>query len=172
MAEKVLDLRKKQEKKTVKNKVPQISWETPSFYSNPKRRYFILIVVALVASGMAMLFTNQDSLMAAFLLLASLVLVLYSNKKPEITEIVISQNGVAVGNKIYYYKDLKSFWIHYNPGEAKELSLELRKWYFPYLRILIENENPLTLRSFLIKFLPEKEHENSLVDIISRKLGL
>ena len=128
--------------------------------------------MALVASGMAMLFTNQDSLMAAFLLLASLVLVLYSNKKPEITEIVISQNGVAVGNKIYYYKDLKSFWIHYNPGEAKELSLELRKWYFPYLRILIENENPLTLRSFLIKFLPEKEHENSLVDIISRKLGL
>ena len=110
--------------------------------------------------------------MAIFLILASLVLILYSKKLPEISKISISQNGVAIGDKIYFYKDLRSFWIHYDPGEVKELSLELRKWHMPYLKILIEKENPVAIRSFLIKFLKEKEHENSLIDIISRKIGL
>ena len=182
----VLNLRKKPEEKVTHKKsgqpvksvkkaeptAPQISWEAPSFYFSPQKRYFALVVIALAISGGAILFLRHDTLTAIFLLLASLVLILYSNKRPEISKVIVNQNGIAIGDRLYYYKELKSFWIHYNPGEIKELSLESRKWYMLYVKVLIEKENPLIIRSFLINFLPEKEHENSLIDIISRKIGL
>ncbi len=119
-----------------------------------------------------MLYFGKDKLTAIFMVLASLVLILYSTRRPEISRIHIDQGGVAIGNAMYYYKDLRSFWIHYNPGELKELSLEAKKWYMPYVTVSIENKNPLLIRSLLINFLPEKEHEHSLIDIIAKRMGL
>lgn len=119
-----------------------------------------------------MLFFNKDTLTAIFFILSSLVLILYSNKMPEISKVTINQTGIAVGNNLYYYRDLKSFWIHYDPGNIKELSLESKKWYVPYVKISIENSSPIHIRSLLINFIPEREHEHSLVDIVSKKIGL
>ena len=107
-----------------------------------------------------------------FLILSSLVLLLYSKQKPTTSKITVNQSGVSVGDEVYYYKDLKSFWIEYNPGGSKELSLESAKWYMPYVKVMLNNQNPVEVRSLVINFLPEKEHENSLVDHIGRKLGL
>ncbi len=151
---------------------PRISWQAPSFYFNPQKKYLSLVIIALALGGGGLLFFGQDTLTSIFLLLSSLVLVLYSTKRPEISRIVIDQRGVVIGDVMYYYRDLKSFWINYDPGNLKELSLESKKWYMPYVTVSIENNNPLTVRSLLINFLPEREHEHSLVDIISRKIGL
>lgn len=152
---------------------PQISWEVSSFHLNPNKKHLIPIIIgALGIGGIGMLFYEKDALTAIFLLLSSLVLILHSGKKPNSFKVVINQTGVAIGDIMHYYKDLKSFWIHYQPGVVKELSLESRKWYVPYIRISIENKNPLAIRSLLINFLLEKEHENSLVDIIARRMGL
>jgi|SRR3989338_2863107 len=154
-------------------KPPLISWEAPSFHFNPQKRYLSLIIIALLTSGGgALLFFKGDMLTAIFLLLSSLILILYSTKRPEISKITIDQRGVAIGDSIHYYRDLKSFWIHYNPNSLKELSLESKKWYMPYVKVSIENNNPLLVRSLLINFLAEKEHEQSLVDIVARKIGL
>ncbi|MBI2065285.1 MAG: hypothetical protein HYT62_04500 [Candidatus Yanofskybacteria bacterium] len=151
---------------------PQISWEAPSFYFNPQKRYLSLLIIALSAGGAAMLIFKKDALTAIFLLLSSLILILYSNKKPEISKITITQAGINIGKEIHYYDELRSFWIHYSPGMDKELSLEPKKWYVPYIKVSIADRNPLIIRSLLINFLPEKEHENSLVDIISKRIGL
>jgi hypothetical protein len=151
---------------------PQITWQAPSFYFNPHKKYLSLIIIALALGGGGLLFFGQDTLTSIFLLLSSLVLVLYSTKRPEISKVVIDQRGVAIGDIIYYYKDLRSFWINYDPNNLKELSLESKKWYLPYITVSLENKNPLVIRSMLINFMPEKEHEHSLVDIIARKIGL
>ncbi len=188
---KILDLRNKQKNPVVKQPIkilpkkeiapvkvasnqdrPELSWEAPSFYFNPQKKYLALLVIALALGGGAMLFFSKDRLTAIFMLLSSSVLVLYSNKKPEVSKIRIDQAGITIGDVLYYYKDLKSFWIHYDPGNIKELSIESRRWYLPYVKVSIENKNPLIIRSLLVNFLAEKEHEHSLVDIIARKIGL
>jgi len=115
---------------------------------------------------------RYDTLTSIFLILASLVLLLYGKQKPTISKIVVDQSGILVGDIMYYYKDLKSFWIDYNPGGPKELSLESAKWYMPYIKVLLNDQNPVEVRSLIVNFLPEKEHENSLVDHIGRRLGL
>ena len=150
----------------------KIEWEAPSFYYNPQKKYLTLIVIGLFCGAGAMFFYRMDTLTAIFLILSSLVIVLYANKKPTLSKIVVSHAGVTIDDHAYYYKDLKSFWLDYEPNSPKELSLEARKWYMPYIKVSIENQNPVELRSLMINFIAEKEHEKSLVDLISRKLGL
>jgi len=151
---------------------PKISWEAPSFYYNPQKRYLSLVTMALMAGAMALLIFKYDTLTSIFLILASVVLLLYSKQKPTISKIVVDQSGILVDDIMYYYKDLKSFWVEYNPGGPKELSLESTMWYMPYVKVLLNEQNPTEIRSLIINFLPEKEHENSLVDHIGRRLGL
>ena len=160
------------EKVSAENKNPQISWEAPSFYYNPQKRYLSLVIAALLAGAAALLVFRHDTLTSIFLILSSLVLLLYSKQKPVISKITVDQSGIWVDDVMYPYKDLKSFWVEYDPGGAKELSLESVKWYMPYVKILLNKQNPVEIRSLVINFLPEKEHENSLVDHIGRKLGL
>lgn len=153
-------------------KANRFEWEAPSFYYNPQKRYLALVIIALLAGAGAMLFYRMDTLTAIFLILSSLVLILYANKKPTISKVVINQAGVIIDDHAYYYKELKSFWLDYDPHGPKELSLEAKKWYMPYVKVSIENQNPAELRSLMINFIAEKEHEKSLVDLISRKMGL
>lgn len=163
---------KPREEVKVEDKSPQISWQAPSFYYNPQKRYLSVLIVALLAGATALLIFGHDILTSIFLILSSLVLLLYGKQKPTASKITVNQSGIWVDDKMYYYGDLKSFWIEYNPGGAKELSIESAKWYLPYIKVLLNEQNPVKLRSLIINFLPEKEHENSLVDHIGRRLGL
>ncbi|MBI2068912.1 MAG: hypothetical protein HYT67_02335 [Candidatus Yanofskybacteria bacterium] len=151
---------------------PRFQWNAPSFYYNPQKKYLALIVIALMAGAVALLFYDRDMLLAIFLMLSSLVLVLYINKRPGVSKIRVDQTGVSINDRTYYYRELKSFWIDYTPYGPKELSLEARKWYLPHIKVSLEQEDPLELRSLMVNFVPERVHEQSLVDFIARKLGL
>ena len=181
--DRIIDLRKgakeklqaSQEAETLKSKEPEnndMSWQAPSFYRNNSKRYLWMVVTVLFIGAGTMLFTSDDPLTAIFLILSSVVLIIYSNKEPEILDISIDGSGIQVGNNSFLYKELKSFWIDYRPGENKELSVEPKKWYLPYVKVPLENKSPLHVRAHLINFLPEKEHEETLADLIVKKIGL
>ncbi len=168
-------LHKAETLKSKKNKQVQprnISWQAPSFYYNPQKRYLATTIIALLLGAVAILLFNKDALTAIFLILSSLMLVLYATKKPELKDILIDDSGVHVGENSFLYEQLKSFWIDYHPGQNKELSLESKKWYLPYVKVSLENKNPIEIRSWLVSFLPEREHEKSIVDLIGKKIGL
>ena len=150
----------------------EISWEAPDFYDNSQKRYLrIVILVLLVGSGAMFIFTD-DLLTSIFLIMASFVLFLSGNKKTKAKRIIIDNQGILVGENGFLYSELRSFWIDYSPDENKELSLQAKKWYIPYIKMSLENQNPLEIRARLINFIPEKEHERSIADIVSKKLGL
>ena len=150
----------------------KIEWEAPSFYYDPQKKYLALIIIALLCGAGAILFYRMDTLTAIFLILSSLVLILYANKKPTVSKVTINHAGITIDDVAYYYKDLKSFWLDYDPHGPKELSLEAKKWYMPYIKVSIEDQNPVSIRSLMVNFVIEREHEKSLVDLISRKIGL
>ncbi len=151
---------------------PKISWQAPSFYYNPQKKYLSMVIISLIVAGGGLLVFQKDVLSAIFLMLTSMMFIIYANKKPSISDITVDDSGVTVADAKYFYRDLKSFWIDYNPGGHKELSLESRKWYLPYIRVSIEDRDPLEIRSLMISFLAEKEHESSIVDLIAKRIGL
>lgn len=156
----------------LKQALSQISWETPSFYYNPQKKYLYILAGSLVAGGLLMMIYRQDMLTAIFLILSSLVMILLSSRRPEVLKIVVDGRGISAGDTFYDYKKIRSFWVFNEPGQFKELSLELTSWYSPPVIISLEKADSFQIRNFLIKYIREKEQEASPIDIIGRKIGL
>ena len=96
-----------------------------------------------------------------------------AGKKPEVVDFEIGPLGVGVGERLYGFREIRSFWIEYDPAlDIKELSLQLKKWYHAYIKIPIYEQNPVQLRLILLSFLPEVEHKDTLADMVSRRLGI
>ncbi|MBX4190454.1 hypothetical protein KW791_04150 [Candidatus Parcubacteria bacterium] len=147
-----------------------ISWTTPLF--PPKKKEAYLTSLALVGCVAVLAYFHQSLLFMIMLGLSAFVLILHSHKDPEIQEINVDKVGVSVDDQKFYFKDIKSFWIDYNPPHTKELSIELKKAYMPYIRLPIHHVNPLEIRSIMVSYIPEKEHVRSILEDIGTWLGI
>ena len=144
-------------------------WDVLIFHSQSKRTLYS--IVAGLCMGALLIYLFQDNpLLSIIFLLAAVAMVLHSTKEPEPEKIVINHAGVRWGERHHKFKDLRSFWIEYQPGGLKELILESHKWYLPHIKIPLEDRSPVQLRNLMIKFLPEEEHEYSIFDHLSRRM--
>jgi len=83
----------------------------------------------------------------------------------------IDEKGIKIGRKLFDFDELKSFWVFYSPPEEKELSIRSKKMFIPYIKIPLDNQNPNEIRKYLLKFLPEKRHKESVIDIWMKRIG-
>ena len=149
-----------------------ISWSGQLRY-HPNVR--AIVIAAVIFFGIATLFQifQRNIITTVFFALIGCVILLNSRRKPEIGRFEINPAAVLANDKKHAYTDMKSFWIEYDQELGiQELSLQLKKWYAPYVKIPIYGQNPVQLRLALLEFLPEIEHKDSMVEILSRKLGI
>jgi len=140
------------------------TWDIAPRASMQTKKVFLLVaLVVFVGVILLLLFEINISLIVIFIL-SFVVMATYKLKPASSNTITIDENGIRINNTIRYFKDIKSFWIDYSPGGIKEISFELRKWYMPYLKIPLGQQNPVKIHNFLILFIPEEEHEASLID--------
>jgi len=152
-------------------KTEKIEWSAPEyvFYEKSSDWFWILGVITLAVFISAIFL--KALLFAILVLLAGFSLALFAARRPEMINFSAGPRGVQVGDRIYDYENLKSFWIEYNPPVRKELILESKKTFMPHIAILLEDVEPDKLRNLLIRFLPEKKIEESLISTIARVLG-
>lgn len=154
-----------------KAEIKNIEWHVIPRAIN-KKGWLFGFSFMLFAGAFCLIFFKVDILLAALLALAAVVIILNSIKKPEELKISIDHLGVNINETERQYKEFKSFWIEYSATDIKELSLESKKWYLPYLKIPLSDQDPIEIRNLLMQFLPEKEHEKSLLEEIIRKTGI
>lgn len=148
----------------------QIEWTAPEFEKYQKEPFWYIIgaiVVLLILVGAILL---KNIFFALIIILAGLAIYIYSKKEPRQVKFKLSGQGIQVGNVLYPYANLRSFWIFYDPPELKYLSVESEKLLLPYIKIPLADQDPVILRNFLIQYIPEKHQEESLIDIIARRL--
>ena len=134
-----------------------------------------IIVASVIFFGIAALVQifQKNIITTIFFALVGFVILLNIKRKHELASFEINPAGVVINGARHAYQEIKSFWIEYDPELGiQELSLQLKKWYAPYVKIPIYGQNPVQLRYALMEFLPEIEHKDSIVEIVSRKLGL
>jgi len=148
-----------------------ISWRAPEYIKYPTN--INTLIIFAIADFIIILFAifTRNILMAVLFFLIGIVVYIYSQKEPKEINFAITPKGVAINNDIYRYEDLQSFWIFYHPPIFKELVIRSKKKLLPLIKIPLGNQNPNVIRKRLLDFLPEKQEEESLVDIISRTLG-
>lgn len=153
------------------NNLTEFIWKAPEFIKKPKNKsWFIVPAIITIILGVFALFTENFLFLIA-IVLAFFTFYVYANKEPRIIKFKINEKGIEIDKRFHDFESLSSFWIFYDPPEIKELSLRSKKTFLPYVRIPLADENPNPIRKFLLKFLPEKHHKESLIDIWIRRVG-
>lgn len=148
-----------------------ISWEADmSAYSSPTWQRGLVIFLS-VFFVFLILFKQGISSVTFFGLLI-FVLIISLRLKPKKMTVSLGKDRFHFGNRIIPYKEFHSFWISYESGGLQELSLRQKKWHSLYIKIPIIGQNPIQIRGFLIKYVPEEKHEDSIFDLLGRKFGV
>ena len=149
----------------------KLEWTALEFkkYKKGKRWFALPVLIASAVIITAILLKNFLLVLAT--ILAVFVVYIYAFKKPRKLKFIISGNGVQIDQIIYKFEDLKSFWIFYELPEIKEISFRSKKMFMPYIKVPLGDQNPAEVRKLLLKFLPEKRHQASIVDKWARRSG-
>lgn len=148
-------------------------WKAPEFENIFRREpkwylYIALILAAIVAYAV---YTNSP-LMAIVFILIGILGYIYLHQEARELDFLITKDGIIAGREIYRFDNIKSFWIFYEPGEIKVISLETRSLLTPYVHIPIAGEDPVAIREVLLKYIPEVKQEPNVVDFLERIIGI
>ncbi|MEO5927041.1 MAG: hypothetical protein ABIO72_00010 [Patescibacteria group bacterium] len=149
-------------------------WEAPDKEVRDRGPRWYLIMSGVALAFVVYAIITGNFLFAFLILLVAIILVLAGNQAPENILIQIGKNGVVVDGKLYEFKDLYRFAIVYHPPETKVLYIESKKVYQPRLRLFLEDQNPLEIRTYLRTYLEEDLdlQEEHVSDIVARLLKI
>lgn len=140
---------------------PRISWQVEEYNHREKGPdwYWALGVIALAGATTAVIFHN--TLFAIFIVLAALLLGMYANRKPDIVDIAISEEGITLRSYFYPFDKIKGFAIDENPL-GNHLLIESDRLVAPLISIPIPFSIDTEALSALLKtrlpVKPLKEH--------------
>ncbi|MFA6295918.1 MAG: hypothetical protein WC663_01045 [Patescibacteria group bacterium] len=150
-----------------------MKWEAREFIQYDRNPAWILVVYILAALTLVYAIWTMNFLFAVLIVLFTIVIVIYTQRKPNILKVAIMKKGFKINDTLYTYEDdLDNFWILYNPPDLKVLNFKRKQSLFPALVIQLEDQNPLKVREMLLKFLPEDlNQDEGTIDKFSRRIG-
>lgn len=147
-------------------------WQAAEFeVFERSRKWYLAAALILTAIVSYAVYTNSP-LMAITFILIGVVGYIHLQKKPKALIFRITQEGVIVNREIYEFNNMHSFWIFYEPPHIKLLSLRMKGKLIPYIHMPIHKEDPVKIREILLDFVPEVQHEMTLVDTLERLFRL
>lgn len=153
-----------------KSSSDSVSWQAPEFEVYEKSRLWYSATTLVLLAIVAYALWNNSPIMAITFILVGVVGYLHLQKDPEVLDFVINHSGVQAGRELYEFDNIESFWIFYDPPHTKTLSLHTKASFMPFVHIPLENEDPVIVREFLMKFIEEEKQEAGFVDALERFL--
>ena len=151
------------------------TWDFPEFQKYKRTKTWYVLMIILVATLAIFAITTQNYLFLVIIGLFVIISFMRSRREPAIINLEIFEDGIGIGQQNFYeWKDIKSFWIVYEPPKVKNLYLDFKASLRASVTISLENQNPIKIRKILADYLvedTEKENE-TFSDGLSRMLKL
>jgi hypothetical protein len=149
-----------------------MEWAFPEYVIEPRSRHWQLIIVTLLGACLIYAIVTGNFLFGMILVLAVLIVVYQYFQSPREISVKIGEDGIIIDEKFYPYKDIRKFWIVYNPP-IKYLYLELKSG-MRNLPVPLQNINPLVLRENLLKYVSEdlQKEEEEMEEIVAKLLNI
>ena len=149
-------------------------WIIPEYTQHERGRWWYVTAGVIAAALVVWAIWTVNFLFAVVIVLVAIILLVRHSEMPTQLMVSLYEDGVQIGEEFYSYKDFKSFWIIYEPPEVKTLYFDFKNAWRPRLPVPLEEENPLTVRSLLLKYLEEDLSRESepTSDALSRVLRL
>lgn len=148
-----------------------LEWHAPEFEHSAEGALFLFLIGALLAIGGVTALFFKNFLFAAFLFIAGGLTIYHAYRMPRHIRFAVTSRGIIIGDRVYEFENLQSFWIFYDPPLFKELNIESKKTFMPRIRMPLGDLDPLRLREILLPLLKEVKHEQSLIDVVSKRIG-
>ncbi|XOU94447.1 MAG: hypothetical protein ACNFW9_00080 [Candidatus Kerfeldbacteria bacterium] len=151
------------------------SWDFPEFQKY-SRSFIWYLIIALIVIGLTIFaISTQGYLFLGIILLYIFIYYIRAKREPLTLQIKIFEDGIQISDNTFYeWKEIKQFWIIYEPPEVKNLYLEFKTGFKPSITISLENQNPLNIRKILLEYIIEDtdKEDESFSDGFSRLLRL
>ncbi len=125
-------------------------------------------IITLAISVTSIIFHNL--LFAIVILIGGFSLSLFATRPPKGYDTIVGDEGVQIGELLYPYRLLESFWIENDT--TPRLFLKSKKLVLPFIIITIDSEvNLLELHETLSQHIPEVFHSESPLEKFFERLG-
>lgn len=148
----------------------EINWriEEPDFMPKTTEWFWALGIFAFALIVFSILLKNY--LLIVIVALAMFIIYGSKNKKPELINLRLDNNGLYIEDKFYPYDGFESFWIFADmTGKNREFVLRYKKHLMPLLIIPFHNDDESGIRNVLNEYLPENEEKESLIDLLRKR---
>lgn len=137
-------------------------WNIPEFV---KREHTTGWYIGASVAGLGLLvwaLVSRNFLFAIIILIIAVILYRQELHDPVMLRFAVSEDGIHIAEqKFFPFKDIRNFWIIYEPPKIKSLIFTFKAPLRPDLIIPLEKENPVDVRNVLLNYLPEDlEQEN------------
>jgi len=149
-------------------------WESEGLDSPllESKKLFVGVVFALIAIVAYSIYTDSPIMAITFILIGMTGYLLF-NRPAEPTEYMVTEKGIFVGREFYEYDSITSFWIiEGHPQFEKHLIIDTVGILTPRLHIPLEGNDAAIMRKVLLRYVPEEEHEPTVIDILERILHI
>lgn len=149
------------------------SWKFIEFPDYERTKRWYMTWLAFIALILLFSLLTANFLFALIILMAVMTFSLFHKTKGEI-DFKITEDGVVVNNRFFDYKELKNFFIIYEPPQIKTLYFEPKSLFSPRIPINLEDQDPVKIREILKQYLQEdldREYE-PITDQVSRLFKL
>ena len=163
----------------------EITWEIEEPDLTPKTTewFWALGILALALIVFSILLKNY----LLIIIIALAIFIIYSskNKKPELINFRLDNDGLYIEYKFYSYDGFESFWIfpaqfeqqieRSSPRYAgrsahnREIALRYKRHLAPLLILPFHSDDEPKIRKILNEYLPESEEQESLIDLLRKK---
>ncbi|MFA6446909.1 MAG: hypothetical protein WCW31_01475 [Patescibacteria group bacterium] len=149
-------------------------WETPEFEYHVRSPYWYLIVSIIALACVAYGVWANNYLFALIIVLIAVILMFAGHDEPRKVLVQIGHNGVVVDGKFVEFDKLANFSIIYQPPLTKILYIERKLSANTRYKLMIEDQDPIAVRSHLLRYLPENLalRDEHFSDILGRLLKI
>jgi len=149
-----------------------LSWRAAEYHFAEKSVFWFGSISGVTIVLMLIALWQKNFFFAVFITVAGVMLMFFGRNRPAIHDFRIDDEGVGVGERDFYeYDKLQGFSMLQRSGRLDEIILLRDAAISPHLRIPIDSKSAVKAREILEKRIPELEHEESLIDILSDWLG-
>lgn len=135
--------------------IESFSWSVVE-YPHHERGFWWYLAATLVGGALIVYALVTGNIMFAFIVVIfALILFILSRVPPRSLVVVIDDTGITVGSRKYGWKELKSFWMIYEPPTLKNLYLEFGAGFRSRLTLGLDDMDPVAIREFLMQYIPE-----------------
>ena len=150
------------------------AWNFPEYEQRERSKLWWVLFTSLSVLMIIIALVSANFLFALIILLADVIVLALHFKQPLQVDLAIFENGLAVGDKFFPWKEFDSFWIIYEPPKIKNIFLHFKTALKPRLTIPLDKQNPLEIRKILLEYLDEDlaQENEPTSDALSRVLKL